>query len=631
VAKLTDRVRDAWRSLVTRAQSRLPSLRGSRTAAGVYVTPEQSLQVMAVLTSVRLVAEAVSSLPISVVVRRGRDRVPPAPKYRTLVYLLTAQPNPVMDAAEFWRTVVTWMLIRGNAYVFVHRNGAGDVIGLWPVPPTDVKVLRTSTGDLAYKLTHDGKETWLPVAKDYIATHLEMLHYRWFGTGPEALSPIGVARQQVGISVAATAYIGGFFERDATPETVLTTQGNLTDKQWDRLVSQMEDRHQGFENSHQLAVFEGGAKLERVSLSPADAQFLAIYKLTEGKIASMYGVPPHKIGDLEHATFSNIEHLGIEFVQDALLPPITRIEKVTQRLFDDLEMRLKFDPKGRMRGDTAAQTAAYAAGRQWGYYSANDVRAFEDLPPIDNGDTYLEPTNMVPAGALPIQRDGLPPVEIAQLRPTALRAIEPLRRAASDEAPAWVTRLDAVLSDFVEAQREAMIGEHYSADDQATWDARLAEELEPTIGGAVADLANREAAQHGGVFVPALVQNWVAAASLSHAQAFNSLTFLGLLAVEPDDQEVFDVFQSAAARVPEAARRVLDIVGSFGRFEGASQAGATSKRWIARDDQHESMQGETAAIDEPFSNGANWPRDLAAGATEVTGCTCDTEYDKEST
>lgn len=631
MAKLTDRVRDAWRSLVTRSQSRLPSLRGNRTAAGVYVTPEQSLQVMAVLTSVRLVAEAVSSLPISVVVRRGRDRVPPAAKYRNLVYLLTVQPNPVMDAAEFWRTVVTWLLIRGNAYVFVHRNGAGQVIGLWPVPPTDVKVLRTSTGDLAYRLSHDGKETWLPVEPGYVATHLEILHYRWFGTGPEALSPIGVARQQVGISVAATSYIGGFFERDATPETVLTTQGNLSDTQWNRLVAQMEDRHQGFENSHQLAVFEGGAKLERVSLSPADAQFLAIYKLTEGKIASMYGVPPHKIGDLEHATFSNIEHLGIEFVQDAMLPPITRLEKVTQRLFDDEEMRLKFDPKGRMRGDTAAQTAAYAAGRQWGYYSVNDVRSLEDLPPIEGGDTYLEPINMVPAGAQPVQRDGLPPVEIAQLRPTALRAIEPLRRTASEEAPAWVTRLDAVLSDFVSEQREEIAGGAIAAEDQAGWDARLAEVLEPIVGGAVTDLAAREAAQHGGVFVPAFAQNWVAAASLSHAQAFNSLTFLGLLEHEPDDLAIFDVFAAAAVRVPEAARRTLDIVGSFARYEGASQAGATSKRWIARDEQHESMQGETAAIDEPFSNGAKWPRDLAAGATEVTGCTCDAEYDKEST
>ncbi|WP_029258952.1 MULTISPECIES: hypothetical protein [unclassified Microbacterium] len=107
MANFTDRVRDAWRSLVTRAQSRLPPQRGSRTAAGAYATPGQSLQVMAVLTSVRLVAEAVSSLPISVAVRRGHDRVPPAPKYRHLFYLLTVQPNPVIDASEFWCTVVT--------------------------------------------------------------------------------------------------------------------------------------------------------------------------------------------------------------------------------------------------------------------------------------------------------------------------------------------------------------------------------------------------------------------------------------------------------------------------------------------------------------------------------------------
>jgi HK97 family phage portal protein len=409
----SNRVANAWRALVERSQSRMPTLTGSKTSAGVHVTPEQSLQVMAVLTSVRLVAEAVASLPISVVVKRGRDRVEPDRNYNDLVRLLTLQPNPIMDAPEFWRTVVTWLMIRGNAYVFVERNAAGKVTALWTVPPTEVDALRVrSTGRMSYRLTHDGKETWLPVPSGYVATEAEILHYRWFGTGPVGLSPIGVARQQVGISVAATSYIGGFFERDATPETVLTTAGNLTDKQWERLVAQMEDRHEGFSKSHRLAVFEGGAKLERVSLSPADAQFLAIYKLTEGKIASMYGVPPHKIGDMDHATFSNIEHLGIEFVQDALLPPITRLESVTRRLFDDDNMRLKFDPNGRMRGDTAARTAAYAAGRQWGYYSANDVLAMEDKPPIANGDIYLEPVNMVPAGTLPVQRDA----EIPQLR-----------------------------------------------------------------------------------------------------------------------------------------------------------------------------------------------------------------------
>ncbi len=438
MASFTDRISRAWRGVVRgvramtrRAQSRMPALRGQRTSAGVYVTPEQSLQVMAVLTSVRLVAEAIASLPVSVIIRRGRDRLAPPAKDEQLVRLLTVAPNPVVDASEFWRIVVTWMLIRGNAYVFVQRNGAGQVTALWPVPPTDVEVLRTQTGELAYRLQHDGVETWLPVEKGYVASHQEILHYRWFGTGPEGLSPIGVAREQVGISVAAVGYVGGFFQRDATPETVLTTQGNLTDKQWSRLVEQMEDRHRGFENSHQIAVFEGGAKLERVSLSPADAQFLAIYKLAEGKIASMYGVPPHKIGDLERATFSNIEHLGIEFVQDALLPPITRLEKVTQRLFTDPEMRLRFDPKGRMRGDTAAQTASYAAGRQWGYLSANDVRAYEDEPPIPNGDTYLEPTNMVPAGSLPIQRTDAPPAMIAPIDPDGVRAVPPIEQPAA--------------------------------------------------------------------------------------------------------------------------------------------------------------------------------------------------------
>lgn len=624
MASFTQRVATAWRALVERASSRMPSLRGTRTSAGVHVTPEQSLQVMAVLTSVRLVAEAIATLPVSVVVRRGRDRVAPSPKYRSLVKLLTVQANAVQDAAEFWRVVVTWLLIRGNAYVFVQRNGAGEVTALWPVPPTDVTVLRTPTGQLAYRLNHDGKETWLPVDKGYVATDQEILHYRWFGTGPEALSPIGVARQQVGISVAATSYIGGFFERDATPETVLTTANNLTDKQWERLVAQMEDRHQGFENSHQLAVFEGGAKLERVSLSPADAQFLAIYKLTEGKIASMYGVPPHKIGDLERATFSNIEHLSIEFVQDALLPPITRLEKVTQRLFDDEEMRLKFDPKGRMRGDTAAQTAAYAAGRQWGFYSANDIRAMEDEPPIENGDIYLEPVNMIPAGTAPVQRDGLPPVAIAQLQPTQYRALEQTRRAAADDAPAWATRVETTLAEFVRDQRD-QLDSSPSDEERATWDDLLADQLAPVLSGVVAEFGTRQAETRGDVFISAQTTNWVAAVAASEARGFNTSTFRALGAEEASAVRVFD---EVLAGIPAWARRITNRSGAFGRHEGAVQTGATAKRWrYGGDDLHESMHGETVAIDEPFSNGTMWPGDLRAGAANAAGCTCGETFD----
>jgi HK97 family phage portal protein len=626
VGKFADRIRRTWQTFTGRSASRMPSLRGSKTSAGVSVTPEQSLQVMAVLTSVRLVAEAVASLPVSVVVRRGRDRVAPSPRHAGLVRLLTVQPNPVMDAAEFWRTVVTWMLIRGNSYVFVQRNGAGEVTALWPVPPTDVTVLRVTTGStaghLAYRLNHDGKETWLPVEKGYVATDLEILHYRWFGTGPEALSPIGVAREQVGISVAATSYIGGFFERDATPETVLTTSGNLSDAQWNRLVAQMEDRHKGYENSHQIAVFEGGAKLERVSLSPADAQFLAVYKLSEGKIASMYGVPPHKIGDLDHATFSNIEHLGIEFVQDALLPPITRLTKVTRRLFDDPEMRLVFDPKGRMRGDTAAQTAAYAAGRQWGYYSANDVRAMEDEPPIDNGDTYLEPTNMVPAGSLPVQRDGLPPLQIPQLQPVAFRALPVARRAASDEAPAWVTRVDQMLADFVRDVRDQLAAAP-ADDERGVWDDLLAETLTPAISGVVSEFGSRQAETRGEVFVAARTTSWAAEVADSEARAFNSAVFR-LLESGVSAARAFDM---ALETVAGWALRIVNRAGSFGRYEAASQTGATGKRWRAEHDSHEHMQGESAAIGERFSNGAMWPGDMAAGPDDAAGCTCGMDFD----
>ncbi|MEO7260263.1 MAG: phage portal protein [Jatrophihabitantaceae bacterium] len=398
-------IREALKAQQQRSRRSLPWLGGRSTSAGVDVAPERALQVSSVYACVRTHADDTAGLPLGLYQRRGgkRTRVEDHPTMR----LLTEEPNPTMDSAEFWRTVVGWQGIRGNGYVFIERDGNAKPVGLWPIAPTSIDVRRNNhaadgsrRGLLIYHATLDGISEYAPIPDDGFIQPENMLHFRTFGLGPVGLSPIGLARQTIGTSFAAQEYIGGFFQRDASPGGIVSVTGNLTDTQYERLGAQWKDLHEGVGNSHRLAVLEGGAKWEKVSLDPADANFIEVMKFGRVEIASMFRMPLHKIGDLERATFNNIEQLSIEYVA-GLMPYLIRGERVARKLFAEPNMYLRFDPKGLLRGDVGARYTAYALARQWGWQSVNDIRRDEDEDPIEGGDDYLQPLNMVPVGQAP--------------------------------------------------------------------------------------------------------------------------------------------------------------------------------------------------------------------------------------
>lgn len=390
-----------------RGAKSLPPLGGTGTASSVSVSPERSLQVATVYSAVRLLSESVSTLPVGIFQRKGDYRAKASD--HKLADLLLEEPNHQIDSTEFWRTMMGWQLLRGNGYAYVERNAAGRPIALWPIAPTSVDVKQSDTGRLIYELNPDEDAEYVPVKRGHKAQKHEMLHYRAFGLGVKGLSPIGMARQQIGTSFAATSYIGGFFARDASPGGMVTVPGELSDKSFERMKQQWNSLHEGFDKSHRLAILEGGAAWEKTTLSPADAQFLEVYKMTRQDIAAIFGVPPHKIGDLERATFSNIEQQSLEYVTDSLLPWLVRMERVTKRLFESKDTYLKFNTDGLLRGDTKTRHESYRNGRQWGYLSANDVRRMEDMDPIEDpsADKYLTPLNMVAADEKPDANDAV--------------------------------------------------------------------------------------------------------------------------------------------------------------------------------------------------------------------------------
>ncbi|MFD0344016.1 phage portal protein [Streptomyces sp. NPDC127117] len=627
-----------------RSHKVLPSLTGRATSAGVSVTPERALQVAAVFSSVRLLAETGSMLPTALFQRSGttRSRIDDHP----LAPLVSYQAHPEMPAGEFWAQVLGWMLVRGNAGVYVERNNGGRPVGLWPIAWTSVEQRRIrESGERVYKITLDDDE-WAPIREDGSLVRAEnFLHFRSFGLGgPEGLSPIGMARQSVGTGWAATSYIGGFFARDASPGGVVSVPGTLTDGQYERLTRQWTDLHEGFDRSHRLAVMEAGAKWEKTTLSPADAQFLEVYKLTRAEIAGIFGVPPHMIGDVERSTSwgSGIEQQSLGYVIYSLMPWLTRLERTTQRLFGDPSLYMKFNPDALLRGDSSQRNAGYALGRQWGWLSVNDIRAKEDEPPIEGGDEYVVPLNMSPAG------QAAPPEQRALPAAPHQRAEDTVDAPSVEELPNWITRhYDAISAFFAEQGERVLSALNLSPTTPATElidrladDELLTEILLRLATGLVGEVGSATAASLGGTFAVQETTAALAASAAATAANINGTTVDKLVHqftvsnAPKDVRQMFDGMTEARAKQLSQARVVY--LSNFGSHEGAKQAGAASKTWRVWDSNprktHQRADGQTVGMREDFKVGSKrgrWPHDHRLGVDEIAGCTCRLQFNRK--
>jgi HK97 family phage portal protein len=229
----------------------------------------------------------------------------------------------------------------------------------------------------------------------------EVLHLRGLslsGDGVLGLSPLDCMREAVGLALAAEAYGAKVYKNNARPGVILRHPGRLSPEAAKRLQASWNQQFSGVEQSHRTAVVEEGIEVVTVGMTAEQAQFLETRKFQRNEIAAMFGIPPHKIGDLERATFSNIEHQAIEVVTDTIRPWAVAWEQaLTRDLFTD-EMRrthlLQFNLDGLLRGDIESRYRAYATGRQWSWLSVNDIREREDMNRVDGGDSYLAPLNM---------------------------------------------------------------------------------------------------------------------------------------------------------------------------------------------------------------------------------------------
>ena len=364
-----------------------------RANSGKRVTDRTALQHIAVYACVRVLSEAIAQLPLHVYKYndKGKERVLQHPLY----FLLHDQPNPEMTSLAFRETLMSHLLIYGNAYAQIIRNGRGDVIGLYPLMPDKMKVDRDEKNRLIYIYSrYDEANPNLKEQGDIVLYADDVLHIPGLGyDGLVGYSPIALAKNAIGISIACEDYGASFFGNNANPSGVLEHPGVI--KNPDKLRDAWH-RAYGGRNAHKVAVLEEGVKFTPISIPNNEAQFLETRKFQIEEIARMYRVPLHMIGDLDHATFSNVEHLSLDFVKYSLDPWIVRWEQSLQKaLLSDSEKGryfIKFNVDGLLRGDYASRMQGYSIGIQNGFLCPNDVRELEDMnliPGEKGGFTYM--------------------------------------------------------------------------------------------------------------------------------------------------------------------------------------------------------------------------------------------------
>ena len=373
------------------------------TTSGKAVTERSAMQMTAVYSCVRILSEAVAGLPLHLYRYKedgGKEKALDHPLY----LLLHDEPNPEMSSFVFRETLMTHLLLWGNAYAQIIRNGKGEVIALYPLMPNRMVVDRDIHGQLYYQYTRSTEEA--PTMKG-VTVNLppsDVLHIPGLGfDGLVGYSPIAMAKNAIGMAIACEEYGAKFFANGAAPGGVLEHPGTIKDPQ--RVRESWQSTFGGSGNSNKIAVLEEGMKYTPIGISPEQAQFLETRKFQINEIARIFRVPPHMVGDLEKSSFSNIEQQSLEFVKYTLEPWLVRWEQSIQRtLFSPEEKKryfAKFNVEGLLRGDYASRMSGYATARQNGWMSANDIRELENLdriPTEDGGDLYLINGNMLPLG-----------------------------------------------------------------------------------------------------------------------------------------------------------------------------------------------------------------------------------------
>ena len=356
------------------------------TNAGERVDEKSAMQISTVYACVRLLAESVAQLPLHLyktIEPIGQEKATDHPLYK----ILFRQPNPEMTSFSYWEVVMTHLLLWGNSYSQIIRDGKNNVLGLYPLLPENVEIDRDNKGNLFY--LYHGYTDEVPDKKngEFLFKREEIFHIPGLSfNGLVGFSPIAMMKNTLGVNLAVEKYGSAFFKNGGQPSGVLEHPGVLKDPE--KIRNAWQDTYGGAANAHKVAVLEENMHFKPISLPPEDSQFLSTREFGVEEICRIFRVPPHMVQDLKRSTYSNIEHQAIDFVVHTLDPWLIRIEKaiVKDVLLENErdEFFPKFNVDGLLRGDFQSRMAGYAAGINNGIIRINEARQKENLAPYED-------------------------------------------------------------------------------------------------------------------------------------------------------------------------------------------------------------------------------------------------------
>lgn len=374
---------------------------GDKTLSGKRVTTDTAMRQAAVWACIRVRSEDVGKLPCHLY-RRMKDGSKVRATDHYLYSLIRDRPNPRMTAFEFRQMMQAQLDLKGAAYALKEYDARGRVIALWPIH-TQVEILCTPDyKELYYRVMSQKGIPSDPIPQEFI------LHLRGLSLdGIHGLSPIAYHRETIGLAIAAQEYGAAFFGNSAQPRGAIKTANVLSPEAAKQLRDSYEEKHRGVENAGKIAIFDGGMEFVQTGMNNTDAQYLETRAMSNSDIWRIFRVPPHKVGDLEKATFSNIEQQSLEYVTDCLMSELVRWEQTLARDLllekEQGEYFFEFMVDALLRGDFKSRMDGYAIARNWGIFSADDCRDKENMNrlPENKGAIYLQPLNMVEAGTPP--------------------------------------------------------------------------------------------------------------------------------------------------------------------------------------------------------------------------------------